>query len=286
MGLMTINIDLFANNVISNVNMSLGDLGEASLEVDPDVQPKALSCRKIPLAIRYDVKNELDILVQRGILVPVTEPTKWVSQMAVVHKRNVKLRLCIGPQALNQALMREHFRLSTLDDVLPELTNAKICSKLDVKEAYWHVRLDEQSSLLTTMITPFGRFRWARLPFGLKVSSEIFQRKLHEAIGDLNGIFSIADDILVAGCAESDRNAKRDMDRKLSDLFKRCAEQHIVLNEDKKGNRVNGNKFSWSSYHARRCHDGQSQGKGSTQLGSPRERAGSETILRFCTVYG
>jgi hypothetical protein len=46
------------------------------------------------------------------------------------------------------------------------------------------------------MITPFGRYRWAQLPFGLKVSSEIFQRKLTEAVGDLNGTFTIADDIM------------------------------------------------------------------------------------------
>ena len=53
-------------------------------------------------------------------------------------------------------------------------------SKLDVKEAYWHVRLDEASRKLTTMITPFGRYMWKRLPFGLKVSSEIFQRKIDD----------------------------------------------------------------------------------------------------------
>nr|XP_022314409.1 uncharacterized protein K02A2.6-like [Crassostrea virginica] len=231
MGLVTINKELFVNNVNASC---LGDLGEASLQVDPEIQPKTLPCRKIPLAIRDDVKCELDNLVQRGILKPVTEPTRWVSQMAVVRKINGRLRLCIDPQALNSALMREHFRLPTLDDVLPELANAKIFSKLDVKEAYWHVRLDEASSLLTTMITPFGRFRWIRLPFGLKVSSEIFQRKLHEAIGDLNGVFSIADDILVAGCGQTDADAKRDNERKLNTLYKRCAERHILLNDDKR----------------------------------------------------
>ena len=188
MGLVTINSSLFINNV--NV-ACIGDLGEASLQVDPEIQPKALPCRKIPLAIRDDVKRELDNLVERGVLEPVIEPTRWVSQMAVVRKSNGRLRLCIDPQALNSALLREHFRLPTLDDVLPELANAKIFSKVDVKEAYWHVKLDKASSLLTTMITPFGRFRWLRLPFGLKVSSEIFQRNLHEAIGDLNGVFSI-----------------------------------------------------------------------------------------------
>ena len=55
-------------------------------------------CRKVPLAIRDDVKKELDRLIEKGVLVPVTEPNEWVSQMAVVHKRDGKLRICIEPQ--------------------------------------------------------------------------------------------------------------------------------------------------------------------------------------------
>ena len=77
----------------------LGDLGEATLRIDETVPPKILPCRKVPLAIRDDVKKELDRLVEKGVLVPVTEPTEWVSQMAVVHKRVGKLRICIDPQA-------------------------------------------------------------------------------------------------------------------------------------------------------------------------------------------
>ena len=80
--------------------------------------------------------------------------------MAVVHKPNGKLRICIGPEPLNAALKREHYRLPVLDDMLPKLKDAKIFSKLDVKEAYWHVRLDEASSKPTTMITAFGRYMW------------------------------------------------------------------------------------------------------------------------------
>ena len=72
------------------------------------------------------------------------------------------------------------------------------------------------------MITPFGRYRWARLPFGLKVSSEIFQRKLTEAVGDLNGTFTIAD------------QAKRDHEMKLCKLCERCKEEKIILNDEKK----------------------------------------------------
>ena len=145
--------------------------GEATLRIDENAQPKVLPCRKLPLAIEDTEKKELDPLIE-DVLVPVTEPTEWVSQMAVVHKPNCKLRTCIDTQPLNAALKCEYYRLPILDDVLPKLKRAKIFSKLDVREAYWHVRLDEESSKLTTMIIPFGRYRWRRLPFGLKVSIE------------------------------------------------------------------------------------------------------------------
>ena len=147
----------------------LGDLGVAHLQVDPEIKPCALPCRNLPVALKADVQAELNTLVDRGVLIPVTELTQWVSQMAVVQKANGKLRICIDPQPLNEALMREYYNLPTLDDVLPMLHDAKMFSKLDVKEAFWH----EESSKLTTMITPFGRFRWARWLFGLRVSRKL-----------------------------------------------------------------------------------------------------------------
>lgn len=231
MGLITIHNDKFVAKVQST---QLGDLGEVSLQVDPSIPPKALPCRKIPLAVMEEVKQEVDRLVAKEVLVPVKEPTKWVSQTAVVRKPNGKLRFCIDPQPLNLALMREHYRLSTIDDVLPMLSKARVFSKLDVKDAFWHVKLDQDSSLLTTMITPFGRYRWTRLPFGLKVSSEIFQRKLNEAIGDLDGVFVIADDIIVAGCGETHMEAVNDNQTKLNKLYERCKERNVILNDEKK----------------------------------------------------
>ena len=177
--------------------------------------------------------KELDRLVEKGVLVPVTEPAESVSQIAVVHKRNGKLRICIDPQPLNAALKREHYRLPVLDDVLPELNDAKVFSKLDVREAYWHVRLDEPSSKLTTIITPFGRYMWKRLPFGLKVSSEIFQRKIDEALGNLKGVFNIVDDIIVVGCGSTDAKAVDDNTLNLSATLQRCSERNIILNEEK-----------------------------------------------------
>ena len=232
--LITVNADKVIAGISAQSSQPLGDLGVARLTVDPQVKPRALLTRKVPVALKGDVEAELNNLVHRGVLIPVTEPTQWVSQMAVVRKANGKLRICIDPQPLNQALMREHYKLPTVDDVLPMLHDAKVFSKLDVKEAFWHVRLDDESSKLTTMITPFGRYRWARLPFGLKVSSEIFQRKLVETLSDLEGVFTIADDIIVAGCGGTLAEATKDNNEKLAKLYRRCQERNIILNETKR----------------------------------------------------
>ena len=83
------------------------------------------------------------------------------------------------------------------------------------------------------MITPYGKFQWTRLPFGLKVSSEMFQYALNDALGDLDGVICVADDILVVGCGESDSAAREDHDRKVEALQHRCEMRNIKLNTQK-----------------------------------------------------
>lgn len=231
LNLLTVNEDKFVA-AVAEVE-TLGDLGQAHLHIDPATVPKALPCRRLPLALTNDVHKELDNLVARGVLIPVDEPTPWVSQMAVVRKANKSLRICIDPQPLNEGLMREHYKLPTIEDVLPCFNNAKLFTKLDIKEAFWHIKLDEESSKLTTMLTPFGRYRWSRLPFGLKVSSEIFQKRLQEAIGDLTGVVCVADDIIVMGYGETMAEAEKDHEQNLYELRRRCQERNVRLNNEK-----------------------------------------------------
>ena len=132
MGLFTINKENFITEVTSDTSQ-LGNLGEARLHVNSNVTPRGLPCRNLPFALQEDVKNELDRLGEIGVLAPVEE---WVSQMAVVTKPDGLLRICIDPQPLNEALQREHYRLPIFNDVLPTLNNAKIFSKLDVKQPF------------------------------------------------------------------------------------------------------------------------------------------------------
>ena len=201
--------------------------GQLHLQLDEAVPPVQLPARRLPIAVRDNVKAEIGRLVQEGVLAPVNEPTEWVSAMVVVKKANGSVRLCIDPKPLNKALKRNHYHLRTIDDVLPELAGKKYFSVVDVKSGFWHVELDESSSYLTTMATPFGKYRWTRMPFGISPSPEEFARRLHDEIQGLPGVVSIADDILVFG------DNGEDHDRHLEGLLQRCRDRNIILNRDK-----------------------------------------------------
>ena len=88
--------------------------------------------------------------------------------------------------------------MRTIDDVISEIPDAKVFSKLDAKAGFLQIKLDKQSSYLTTFNTPIGRYRWLRLPFGIKCSSEIYQRIMEQMIEGIDGAFVIIDDILIA----------------------------------------------------------------------------------------
>ena len=145
----------------------------------------------------------------------------------MTHKKDGSVRICIDPNELNKALLRERFTMPVMEDILHELKDARIFSKADLSSGYWHIELDEESSRLTSFMTPFGRYRWLRLPFGLSVSAEIFQRNLIEALRDLPGVLCIADDVIIHGSNQEEHDAR------LSSFLSRCNEMGIMLNKQK-----------------------------------------------------
>ena len=123
--------------------------------------PVIRSARTLPESRKDVVKGQLQRLVDTGMIVPVDEPTDWVSQMSVAEKKS-GVRICIDPRPLNKDLTREHYKLPVLEDILPEISQASKFSVCDLKAGYLHCELDHPSSLLTTFATPFGRYRWYR----------------------------------------------------------------------------------------------------------------------------
>ena len=150
--------------------------GTAHFEVDPSVMPVISLIRAVNRNLKPKIKKELAELVEQRVIAPTERATEWLSALMCTLKKNGEVRKCLDPRPLNKALKREHHHLPTLKEMLPELAKAKIFSTFDLRHGYWHVSFDEESSYLTTFDTPFGRHRWLRLPFGTKISSEMFQR--------------------------------------------------------------------------------------------------------------
>ena len=109
------------------------------------------------------------------------------------------MRLCLDPKDLNAAIQREHHVTPTLEEILPKLADAKVFSIVEAKWGYWNVVLDKESSYLTTFNSPFGRYGFKRMPFGLKMSQDVFQTKIDQTFEGCEGVVGIADDIVVFG---------------------------------------------------------------------------------------
>lgn len=202
--------------------------GEVHFDLNESITPVQCPPRNVPIALKTAVKAELDRHEREGHLISVTEPTDWISNMVIIKKPD-KIRICIDPKPLNKALKRSHYIMPTLDDVLYKLPKARIFSLVDAREAFLQCKLDSESSFLTTFWTPWGRKRWLKLPFGVSVAPEVYQRKQHELLTGLDGVEPIADDILIVGCGDSDGEAIRDHDTKLLALMERCRAVRLRL---------------------------------------------------------
>lgn len=207
-------------------------MGKLHLQVDHFVLSVQLPVRKPPVALKEKYQGELKRLVERGIIAKDSEPTDWISSTVVVMKPNGKIRLCLDPRPLNKALKRNHYPMTVNDDLLPDFCKARVFSVVDVKNGFWHVQLDDESSKLTTFATPWGRFRWLRMPFGIAPTPEEFQRRLNEALEGLDGVRTIADDIIVFGVGDTGDESVVNHDRKFLTLLEPCRQRHVKLNKE------------------------------------------------------
>ena len=196
--------------------------GLLHLEIDKNVQPVQLPTRKVLIALREPLKQELDRLSNIGVIRKVDTPTNWISALVVTAKKNGKVRLCIDPKPLNEALPRNHYPLPTIDDVLPLIKGPCVhsigCKKMGSGTYSW----TSQVALLLPLEHPrdaFGGFA-CRLVYphlqrsfrgGLILHSKAYQGKK-----------AIADNILVFGAGDTDEEALKDHDRNLREVFNRC----------------------------------------------------------------
>ena len=150
-----------------------------------------------------------------------------MNSLVVVEKPNKSVRLCLDPRELNKSILREHFPMKTVEEVAAKVKNAKIYSVLDASNGYWQIRLTKDSQKYTTFNSPFGRYKYLRLPFGIKSSSEVFQRTISQILENIDGCEVIADDILIWGQDKEEHNSR------LCAVLERIRQANMKLNRDK-----------------------------------------------------
>ena len=229
-------------DILNDYPDTFGDIGclpgQYKIKVDPDVDPVIEPPQRIPFALKSKVKAELDRMEKLNVIQKVSYPTDWVSNIVVVEKKQGSIRLCLDPKNLNWAIKREHFHLPTIEDIMARMPNAKVFSKLDASSGYWQIEVDDKSADLLTFNTPFGRYRFNRLPFGVWSVSEIFGKSIYENIVEgLEGVANIQDDIIVWG------STKVEHDQRLQGVLERIRKANLKLNKDKCQFGVNELKF-------------------------------------------
>jgi hypothetical protein len=97
---------------------------------------------------------------------------------------------------------------------------------LDANSGFWQIPLAEQSRSLTTF-TPFGRYQFNKLPFGISSAPELFQRRMHNILEGLDGVVCMMDDVLIFG------KDRKQHDERLHAVFKRLEQAKVTLNGEK-----------------------------------------------------
>ena len=199
----------------------------------PDHKPARHAPRKVPVHLETVFKEEIDSLVSQGILEEVKEHTDWVNSYVIVekdtgnahapnHTVKKKLRICLDPRDLNEALERELYHTRSVDEITAKLQGMTVFTIVDFKKGYWMVVLHPDSRKLTCMALPFGRFQWTHLPMGTVVTQDIFQSKL-----DAIFVGMLADDMIIAGKDEMEH------DRNFLAFMEKCMENNLTLNAEK-----------------------------------------------------
>ena len=207
----------------------LGNLGEEyHIKLKEVATPYLLyTPRNVPIPFRTKVHEELNQMEQMGVISKVSNPTPWCAGMVVVPKKSGQVRICVDLKPLNENVLREVHPIPKVDETLAQLAGATVFSKLDANSGFWQIPLHEESRLLTTFITPFGRYCFNKLPFGISSAPELFQRRMSAILEGLDGVLCQMDDVLIFG------TTKEEHDFQMATALKRIQSAGVTLNPDK-----------------------------------------------------
>ena len=139
------------------------------LDGKPGAVPVVCSPHCVPHAVHPKLKEELDRMLKLGVIqkLDINESSDWVHALIIFIKPNGKLHVCLDPRTLNAVLQHNIHNVKRSIDIVSKVKGSTHVSKIDTNSRFWTLPLDPSSQLLTTFDTPWGRFCFMKLPFGL-----------------------------------------------------------------------------------------------------------------------
>lgn len=243
------------------------------IELKEGAVPVVKPPRRVAISLLDPLKKVLEDQVKRDIIEKADGPAEWVSNLVIVEKPNKQLRICLDPQELNAVIKSENYTIPTLEDLSISLANKNIFTVLDIKDGYYQIKLHRETIPLFTFNSPFGCYRFKRLPFGMRTATEIFQKLNERNFGDIPGVNIYIDDILIAAKDEKDH------DRILKQVIDRARSINVRFNKEKVQYRVE--KVSYLGHIISKdgiaCDPGRLQVI--SKLGQPKDKKDLQKLL-------
>ena len=161
-------------DVISDVP---GRTEVAELKIETGIcLPIASKPYRVPDKLKSEVRAEVEKLVDMGVVIESVSP--WASPIVPVPKADGTLRLCIDYRKLNNVTQGDPYYMTTLEEIVERVGSSRCLSKLDLSKGFYQIAVGEDSVDKTAFVTPFGKYAFTRMPFGLKNVPSIFQRTM------------------------------------------------------------------------------------------------------------
>ena len=259
----------------------LGSLkGAYNIRVDPTVKPVTHVRRKVPIESKEAIDKELDYLIEEEIITEQVEPTPWVSSVTFPRKPNGEVRVCLDPSNLNKAIIREHHKPMMVEEIAHELAGAMVYTKADALKAFLQIHLTHEASLLTTFNSHQGRLRFLWMPFGAKMSQDVFQLRMDAILEQCPGVIGIHDDMVIFGVDQKDHDAN------LINLLNICQKEGLVLNSKKLELRRERVTFFGAEYSAQGMHPDPKKVQGITEMTVPMDKQQLQSFLGMVNYMG
>ena len=200
---------------------------QLKIHLDENIAPVQQPIRRVPFHTKQAISDELERLMKLNIIEKVNGPTTWLNPVVPVPKPNGTTRLCLDMRRANEAIIRERHVIPKLEDILTELNEATVFSKIDLREGYHQILLHPDSRHITAFATHKGIFQFKRLIYGINLGFEAFQRQMEQVIAGCKGAKNISDDIAIWGKNQEEH------DRNLANVLAKCEEKGLKLNPKK-----------------------------------------------------